>query len=202
MEQESVTQAAEGSAEVQQQEVTQQDSQQPKKDMVSYETYRRTVGEVKALKAKLAELQAQREAEEQARLAEQGKWKEKAELLEKALREKEQKFESAVNSFAKKIFTESAKQVALQVGVRKEAIDDVLKVADFSDVEIGEDFTVNQDQLRMRLEELAKQKPWFFEKPKAQVNPVLPSTQAPLVTKKLEDLSWEELRALAKQLPD
>lgn len=200
MEQESVTHGTEGSAEVQQQEVTQE--AQTKKDMVAYETYRRTVGEVKALKAKLAELQAQREAEEQQRLAEQGKWKEKAELLERALKEKDQKFETVVNNFAKKIFTESAKQVAMQVGVRKEAIDDVLKVADFSDIEIGEDFSVNQEQLKSKLEELSKQKPWFFEKQKPQVSPVLPSTQAPLVTKKLEDLSWEELRALAKQLPD
>lgn len=169
---------------------------------VSYETYRRAVGEVKQLKQKLNELLAQKEAEEQARLAEQGKWKEKAELLERSLKEKENKFSEVVNQFAKRIFTESAKQVAAQVGVKKEAIDDVLKVADFSDVEIGEDFSIDSNKLKAKFEELAKHKPWYFEH-KSEPIKTLPSLNANISDgqkKNLADLSWDELKQLAKQI--
>lgn len=178
--------------------------EEQKKDFVSYDTYRRAVGEVKALKAKLNELLAQKEAEEQQRLAEQGRWKEKAELLEKTLREKDERLNNIVSTFARRVFEESAKQVAQEVGVRKEAVQDVLRVADFSDIEVTEDFTVNQQQLRSKLESLAKEKPWFFEQKKPQVPSATPFvTDASMVgTRKLEDLSWDELRALAKNIKE
>lgn len=175
-----------------------------KKDFVAYETYRRAVGEVKALKAKLNELLAQKEAEEQQRLSEQGKWKEKAELLEKALREKDERLNSIVSTFARRVFEESAKQVAQEVGARKEAVQDILRVADFSDVEVTEDFTVNRDQLKAKLEALSKEKPWFFEQKKPSVPSATPFVSEASLTsnKKLEDLSWDELKALAKTIKD
>ncbi|MEJ5328406.1 MAG: hypothetical protein WHU54_09210 [Candidatus Bathyarchaeia archaeon] len=178
--------------------------EEQKKDFVAYDTYRRAVGEVKALKAKLNELLAQKEAEEQQRLAEQGRWKEKAELLEKTLREKDERLNNVVSTFARRVFEESVKQVAQDVGVRKEAVQDVLRVADFSDIEVTEDFTVNQQQLKAKLEALAKEKPWFFEQKKPQVPSATPFvTDASMVgTKKLEDLSWDELRALAKSIKE
>lgn len=196
---ESVTQNVEGGAEALQNQGNQGDG-----GSVSYETYRRAIGEIKSLKSKLNELLSEKEQQEAARLAEQGKWKERAELLEKQLQEKEQRFQSAVSQFAKRIFTESAKQAALRSGVRKEALDDVLKVADFSDVEVKEDFTFDESLLETKFRELAKSKPWFFEKPRPQVTPILPSTSdaGTSSTKPLEALSWDELKQLAKQVTD
>lgn len=193
---ESVTQVAESSGPA-------ATEQEQKKDYVAYDTYRRAISEVKSLKSKLNELLAQREAEEQARLAEQGKWKEKAELLEKSLREKDERLNQVVNTFAKRIFEESAKQIATQVGVRKEAISDVLRVADFSDVEVKEDFSIDHEQLKSKFEALAKEKPWFFENKKPSIPTATPFvTDANFQQKKLEDLSWDELKALAKQIKE
>ncbi|MEM4359722.1 MAG: hypothetical protein QXT45_04280 [Candidatus Bilamarchaeaceae archaeon] len=194
MSDESVTQQSNSSAES-------IESTESSKDSVSYDTYRRAIGEIKSLKAKLNELMEERNRQEAQRLAEQGQWKERAELLEKQLVEKDDRLKNVVSTFAKKIFHEAARQAAVNVGVRRDAIDDVIKVTDFTDIEVADDFSVDRQAIENKFRELAKTKPWFFEKPKATISPPLPTSgsyEPPPI--KLESLSWDQLKDLARQV--
>lgn len=177
------------------------DSEGQGKDTVAYDTYKRTVSEVKSLKSKLAELQAEKEAESQAKLAEQGKWKEKAELAEKMLSEEKKKANLILQNFGKKQLESVVKSEALKLGAKTEAIDDIIKVADFSDVEVDETFNINQDQIGLKLTELAKKKPYFFSSTSKPVSDVVPSSQAASAGgKKLEEMSVSELKEYIKTL--
>lgn len=191
--QESVTQVTDSSA-----------TTEAKKDVVAYDTYRRTVGEVKALKSKLAELEAEREAERQAKLSEQGKYKEQAEELLKKLAEKDQQVKKVVTTFGRKVFEQEAKSLALGLGARQDALDDILKVGNFSDVEAEIDpdnnFSINKDQLKLKLEELAKTKPFYFQKTTEPVKDLIPNSKVTSGNKSIKDMSLEELRELAKQI--
>jgi small-conductance mechanosensitive channel len=170
------------------------------KDVVAYSTYRKTVGEVKSLKAKLAEIEAEREQERQSKLAEQGKYKEQAEELLKKLSEKDSQVKKVVNTFGRKVFETEAKSLALGLGARPEAVDDILKVGAWDDVEIDEEFNVNKEQLKLKIEELSKSKPYFFGgNPKAPQS-VIPSSNLDVSKTDLSKLSMEELRELAKKI--
>lgn len=172
-----------------------------KKDVVAYDTYRRAIGEVKQLKAKLAEIEAERERENQLKLAEQGKYKEQAENLFKKLSEKEEQIKNVVTTFGKRVFETEAKSLALGLGARPEAIDDILKVGNWDDVEIDEHFNINKDQLKLKIEELSKTKPWFFVSNTKAPQTVIPSNKATgNNVRDLSKLSLDEIRELAKQM--
>ncbi len=173
-----------------------------KKDVVAYDTYRKAIGEVKATKAKLAEYEAMIETERQAKLSEQGKYKEQAEDLMKKLSEKDLQIKKTVQTFGRKVFEQETKQIALQLGARTEAVDDILKVGDFSDVEIDENFSINKEQLKMKVEELAKAKPYFFANSPSKINDVVPSGKSQGSTSDLSKLSREEILALLKNAKD
>jgi len=131
-------------------------------DSVKYETYSRAIGEIKALKAKLNEFQAKEHEREQTVLAEQGKYKEALEGVLKSKREIEDALKAKDAAYAKTIFQKEVKQLALTMGARKEALDDIVKVGDWSSVEIDESFNLNTEQLKTQIANLAKSKPYFF----------------------------------------
>lgn len=169
-------------------------------DVVAYDTYRRTVGEVKNLKAKLAEIEAEREHERLAKLSEQGKYKEQSEDLLKKLNEKDLQVKKVVSTFGRKVFESEAKSLALGLGAKPEAIDDILKVGAWDEVEIDEQFNVNKDQLKLKLEELVKSKPYFFGgNPKAPES-IIPAKQLSNGKMDFSKMSMEELREIAKQI--
>jgi len=172
-----------------------------KKDLVAYETYRRAIGEVKQLKAKLAEIEAEREREQQSKLAEQGKYKEQAESLLKKLSEKDEQIKSIVSSFGKRVFETEAKSIALGLGARPEAIDDILKVGNWDDIEIDNNFNINKDQLRMKIDDLLKSKPWFSVSNTKAPQSIIPTNRVTdNSARDLSKLSLEEIRELAKQI--
>jgi hypothetical protein len=172
-----------------------------KKDVVAYDTYRRTVSEVKSLKAKLAELEAERDHQSQQKLAEQGKYKEQAESLLKKLSEKDEQVKKVVTTFGQKVFESEAKGLALGLGARPDAIDDILKVGNWNDVEIDDSFNVNKEQLKLKIEELSKTKPWFFGgNPKAPESVIPGHASGKSFGKDLSKLSLDEIRELAKHI--
>lgn len=171
-----------------------------KDDVVAYDTYRRTVGEVKSLKAKLAEIEAEREQERQSKLAEQGKYKEQSEELLKKLNEKDQQVKKVVSTFGRKVFESEAKTLALGLGAKPEAVEDILKVGAWDEVEIDEQFNVNKDQLKLKIEELAKTKPYFFGgNPKAPES-IIPAKNLSNGKMDFSKMSMDELREIAKQI--
>lgn len=131
-------------------------------DVVKYETYSKAIGEIKALKSKLNEFQAKEHEREQTVLAEQGKYKEALENALKSKRDIEEALKAKDAAYAKTVFQKEVKALAVQMGARKEALEDIVKVGDWSSVEIDESFNLNVDQLKTQIANLAKSKPYFF----------------------------------------
>lgn len=131
-------------------------------DVVKYETYSKAIGEIKALKSKLNEFQAKEHEREQTVLAEQGKYKEALESALKSKRDIEEALKAKDAAYAKTVFQKEVKALAVSMGARKEALEDIVKVGDWSSVEIDESFNLNIDQLKTQISNLAKSKPYFF----------------------------------------
>lgn len=168
-------------------------------DVVAYSTYKKTVGEVKSLKAKLAELEAEREAQSNARLQEQGKWKEAAEDWQKKAKEAEEKAMKVARTFGQKVFAQEAKAVALELGATPEALEDIIKVGDWSEIEIGEDFSVDRDKLKSSIARMQQAKPFYFKKTVNPPKDIVPSNMPQASgSKKLDEMSIDELVSFAK----
>lgn len=133
-------------------------------DKVAYTTYKKVLGEAKTLKSKLQEYEdRERESREKALVAE-GKLKEALDAANARARDLEGKLGNASKTFAREVFTREAKSVALQMGADSSAVDDLLAANDFSTVEIDDKLKINVDQLKERLTEIQKAKPFYFRK--------------------------------------
>lgn len=171
------------------------------RDTVSYETYRKTVSEVKNLKSKLDEFQTKETEREQATLQEQGKFKEALEAANRKLKETELKLDSTSKTFAKQVFSKEAKSVALQMGAAPEGVDDLIRVADWTGVEIGEDFAVNETQLKDAIARMQKQKPLFFKKLVPAPKDVNTGHSLSASGKSVQEMSNDELINAIKSAP-
>lgn len=172
-----------------------------KEDKVAYQTYQKTVGEVKSLKQKLSALEAEKAERENAILSEQGKYKELNDSLSKKLKDLEQKNEQSTKIFAKQVFSKEAKALAIQLGAMPEAVDDLIKTGDWSEVEIDESFNVNEKQLKDALAKIQKAKPYYFKKDVKQVKDVNTGHSASSGSPKdFAKMSKDELIAKLKSL--
>jgi hypothetical protein len=160
-------------------------------NLVSYDTHRKLLGEKKALQAKLAEFEMREKEKEQELLAEQGKWKELAEEKGKKLSESEKKYNEALKTFGRQVFVKEAKAVALQLGADPQGVDDLIKVGDWSSVEIGDDFKVNEQQLKESIARMQKEKPLFFKKQVSAPKDVNASADLMLEGKDSDKINYE-----------
>jgi hypothetical protein len=174
---------------------SQSSGESSEKDVVKYETYRKAIGELKSIKAKMSEYETKEQEREQSVLAEQGKFKEALESALSKKKELEQALEAKEKAFAKKIFTKEVQEVALSLGARKDALDDIVKVGDWSSVEIDENFSINKDQLKSQIASLSKSKPFYFASNAAAPRDVNTSSTAAPADKKIEQMSIDELKA-------
>lgn len=138
------------------------------KDSVAYETYRKTVSEAKRLKEQLAEIKAQKDADDQAKLAEQGKYKEMVETLQKDLKLKDGEFKKKEAYFVQSNLKSAVKAYAKELGAIDQATEEIYEVAKakglLSALEIKDDYSVDGEQVKSALSELSKKSPWFFKK--------------------------------------
>mgnify|MGYP003423246107 CR=1 FL=1 len=174
-------------------------SGQQSKDSVAYETYKRTVGEVKKLKSELDGFRQKEAEREQAALSEQGKYKEALDAATKKQKELEITLKEKEKVFARNIFTKEAKSVALQMGAMPEALEDIVKVGNWSDVEIDDKFEINNDQLKEAVSRLQKEKPFYFKKDSSSPRTVDSRTTS-VKQKDNDDLSIDEIKARLKAL--
>jgi hypothetical protein len=171
------------------------------KDTVAYDTYRKAIGELKSIKAKMSEYEAKESQREQSLLAEQGKYKEALDNTVKKQRELELALEAKDKAFAKKVFTKEVEAVALQFGARKEALEDIVKVGDWSTVEIDENFSINQEQLKAQITALSKAKPFYFVSTAAAPRDVNTSSSGAVPSSKsVNELSKAEILSLLSDL--
>lgn len=172
-----------------------------KKDSVAYDTYRRAIGEVKSLKAKLQEIATKETEREQALLTEQGKYKESLDLSLKKQKELEDKLNKQTKSFATQLFSKEAKSVALQLGARQEALDDIIKVGDWNEVEIDENFNINSDSLKNSMTKLMQSKPFYFQRAQGSVKDIQTSASGAVGGgKQISEMSQQEIEAQLRKM--
>lgn len=147
------------------------------KDSVSYDTYRKTLGEAKKLREQLRsmeDLQTRLKELEQEKLGAEGKKDEvisslKAEL-DKTAKEKKQVFQKfAYRSLGEQVRVEAMKQGCVDPTA-------LMKLADLSEVEIDQDtFEADKDKLAEIVTGMKSTNPYLFSKASAKINANLPS---------------------------
>lgn len=172
-------------------------------DQVAYSTYKKVLSEAKNTKARLAELEAEIEAQKQAKLQEEGKFKELADANEKRAKEAEEKALKTAKTYGQKIFTSDVKAMAKELGANPDALEDIVRIGDWSKVEFdAENHETNRDQLKAALLEMQKSKPYLFGKKVVAPKDVSPGKGGVEKTHDFSKMSVEELVAFGRQNKD
>lgn len=172
------------------------------KDSVAYETYRKAVTEAKNAKEKIAAFEARIQEAEQNALAEQGKYKEMFDKLKEETARKEQDFKAKEGRFVKSTLKNTVAKYAKDMGAIDEAVDQIYSVGDWASVEFkDDDYSVNADQVKKLVGEMAQKNPWFFKKSVSAPRDVVIGGNQPSGdnVKDLTKLTTEQLLQLAKQ---
>lgn len=168
---------------------------------VAYPTYKKTVDEVKRLKAELRVREEKLTLAEQEKLSAEGK---KDELIAK-LRGDNEKLSKGQKDMLKSVIASRLDDQLQAEAARLGCVDleAVSKLVDLSDVEVDEKtFRADKAKLTEVLEDLKKSKPYLFNKVGPKINGKLPSGKVieGEKGKKLSDLSkdelWQKLREL------
>lgn len=186
---------ADGVGEPQKDQVASGDENQNNQDKVSYETYRRTVDAEKKAKAKADELARKVKEFEERDLAAQGKSQELIESLRSQVKEKEEKLNSVVGSFAYKSVESQLKEEAIKQGCVD--IDLLLKAGnnEFSKIEVDAEngFQVNKDDLKRFFETTMQKHPMLFKKSGPKFHDGAPANSGDFGSKDYSKMSSAEL---------
>lgn len=131
---------------------------------VSYESHQKLLAEKKAAQKKLEELEAREKEREEKALQEQGKHKELLEAREKENKQLKEDLQKSRLTFGRQAFESAAKSMALELGANPEALDDLIKVGDWSSVTVGDNYQVNKEELKAALAGMQEKKPFYFTK--------------------------------------
>lgn len=160
----------------------------------------RLLGEVKSLKAKLAELTAQNEQSQMQLLEAEGNKDKQIEYLQGQVNTLKTSIQQKDEAYAFATLGSQVKTEAAKMGVQNP--DDLIKLMDLSGIPVDPDtFTGDGDSIRIMLEEQKKSRPFFFAKQAPQVhdvarqNTVLNRPQADF-----SDMSREELDEQIKRM--
>lgn len=165
---------------------------QSEKKTVSYDSFQKLLGEKKKTQQAMEELNQRLEQYEQEKLEAEGKLKEsnenlKALLAKSKLREKElaQTVQSKV--IRRQFLSEAEKLGCLDADLAFQALD-------LSDIDVNDEFELDQAKLTEKLTDLTKNKSYLFKKEVQTPNHVTPSNGGGAVN--LSDLSDAELKSL------
>lgn len=174
-------------------------TEQDGKDSVQYSTYAKVLSEKKNEQAKRQALEAQLKELTEKKLAEDSQFKE---LYEKKKREADELADSlkkTKNQFAYQLFEKEAKRVAVEMGVRPEAADDFIKVADFQGVEIDpETFSVDPERLKEAVARTQKVKGYLFKEKAASSTKDVTPGGAGIPSKPIQEMTPAEIEKLLK----
>lgn len=157
------------------------------KDVVAYETYKKTLSLAKKREAELEAERAEKQKLLEEKLAVEGKKDELIESWKKKYEALEGKTKKAVGSFSYKVLasaisTEAVKEGCINVG-------DLIQLSDLSTVEMDDEFNVDTEQIREMVLRSKKERPYLFSNSKAGPNTGIPSNGA----KKVESDEWKKL---------
>lgn len=169
------------------------------KESVSYDTYRKVLGTLKKKEEMLSAIEAKAREQEEMMLAEQGKYKEVSEKLKAELKQREDDFKKKESLFVRHNLKNTVARYAKDAGAIDQAIEDIYKVEDWSDVEFKDDYSVNEDQVKAKVNELTSKRPWYFQKKvSAPKDVVLGGNGASSTPSDLSKLSYDDLLKIAK----
>lgn len=157
---------------------------------------RELLARLKAEQDRAKEAQEKLDALEQDKLATAGKKDELIEQLKKQLKEKGDELKGVTQTFARKSVNSQILEAARAMGCDKPEV--VIKLADMSDVTVGDDFSVDRDALKSALEKVRDEVPTLFKKTPMAPKDGTPSAgyEAP---KSIAKMTVAELTELYKQ---
>lgn len=164
---------------------------QATKQSVSYESHQKLLGEKKKMAEKLAEFESKLKLIEDEKLESQGKLKELNDNLKKQLSEKDMKLKSVFNEFAHKTVKSKFEAEAAKLGCIKP--DALYKLVDMNNVEITDDFGINEEQFKQMMVEAQKEHSYLFKKEVGTVKDGTPSAGKPDANTGLKGKSIDEL---------
>ena len=149
------------------------------KDVVNYETYRKLLSEKKRLEEKFTDMDSQLRTLMDEKLSAEGKTAELLDTTKKRLSETEVKYKKAVGAFAFKSISGAVEREALKLGCTN--VNDLVQLSDLSEIEVGDDFQVNLDQVKELVDRQRKERPYLFSKsvsaPRVGAGATTPNTQ-------------------------
>jgi len=168
------------------------------KNAVAYESYAKLLGEKKKLQSEHLEAKVKLEEYEQAKLEAEGKLKEANENLKKLLSKEKQDKAELFKNVASKTVKHQFQRAAEKLGcVDPET---AMKVVNFDDLEITEDFEFDNTKLEAKLQDLTKSKPFLFKKDFKLPADVTPGSSSKIPSKSLSDMSESELKEIWKSI--
>lgn len=173
-------------------------------DFVSRDTYLKTLGEVKSLKSKLAEVVEKFEATQQEKLSLEGN---KDQLIE-ALKSKADKAEAEkrklAGTFVERVLKSQFETEALKHGIAKpEIIHKLVDLNAFVDSVDTETFQADEVDIKSTVEKIKEEYPMLFTKESPKINNKTPATEGQVGEKKKIDfgkLTKEEANKLAEEI--
>ncbi|HEY9705677.1 MAG TPA: hypothetical protein V6C58_24775 [Allocoleopsis sp.] len=166
------------------------------KDQVSYDTFSKLLNEKKKLQQEMLETKSRLEQYEQEKLEHEGKLKEALENAKKAAQTEREKGLKIFKTASEKAIKSQFRSIAESLGcVDAEA---AMKLTDFSDLDLTEEFEFDQSKLKTKIEHLAKDKAYLFKKDFKLPQDVTPSNSQ-IPSKPLHELSEQEIKQLLKQ---
>ena len=167
--------------------------EEAKEDKVAYDTYKRVLGEKKKTSETLTAERRKREELESRLLEAEGKKDELVDALKKQLESERETRTKEREDFAWQVLGSQIRSAAQAVGCADPDL--LLKVGDFKSVSVNDDFTVDNDQLRIAIEDTIKKHPVLSKKPTPSVKDAPPNTNVNLDGRRDHSkMSLEELK--------
>lgn len=152
------------------------------------------LSEKKKLASEHAELKARLDSIEQEKMEAQGKLKELNENLKKQLSEKDNQVKGLVKEFGSKTLKNSFMQEASKAGCVDP--DALYRLVYLSTVDISDDFSFDQDQLKSVITETQKARSYLFQKTAAAVKDATPNNKQTTNVVDVSKMDFKQLQEL------
>jgi hypothetical protein len=154
--------------------------------------------EAKQNRQKNAELKKQLEEREKSKLADQGQFKELADIWQRKATDSEAKATKLQQAFAVKTIADTLSLEAQKMGcIDTEALVNLIQL---DQVPIDDTFNVDKNSVRAMLEDFKKTKPYFFQKQAPKIADAMPAKQQASASNDLGKMTLAERAALLSQL--
>ena len=173
-------------------------------NQVAYETYKKTVESERNAKAKLSSMEQKLQALEEEKLQREGKKDELLTTYKTKLAEIESKYNKTQQSYAWNTLTGEIKREAMNSGcLDPDKLIKLMNDEDLNSIEVGENFNVDRKSVKEVIERSKKENAFLFSQGNKVIANGNPTTK-PVATNKVDinNMSWDEAKALAKTLKD